>query len=301
MGMQSRTPLGLFFLPSREVNGPNKVALNLMSGLRKLGIPFSENELGDRNGCLQSWAPKAMDLPEDTLFGPNTSDVPSIPHVWARYKRFVANCKWTFDMYNQWSQAKGKMVGVWPVGIDTERFNDAGRSPTKDCLLYVKGVSERFSGDEERIQKALSKRRLSYSILRYGSYSERDLILATKTHSFCFLLTNTESQGIAYMEVLSSGLPCYVLKVNTVSPRTTKAYGLANIPASSTPYFSRECGISDDRNMSRFDEFLDRVSKFTPREYILRRHTLEDSARRYIQLVLDQDGSYQFDENEEQT
>jgi len=94
-------------------------------------------------------------------------------------------------------------------------------------------------------------------------------------------LNGTESQGIAYMEILSSGIPCYVFNRNIFS---YKSYSCL---ASSVPYFSEECGIiSDDLDFNKFDDFLNKIDLFNPRKYILENHTLEISARNYIRLLL---------------
>jgi hypothetical protein len=292
--------IGVFFQDSSGANGPAKVAKNLFLGLKKLGIEYLENKAGELNGCLQSWTPQVMGLPLDTVMGPNIAEVPATRPLWARYHRFVANSQWTYEMYGQWPETKGKMVGIWPVGIDTSRFNDSKRQATRDCLVYVKNVQKRFPGDLERVLGELSSRNLTYSILQYGSYVEEELIRATKTHRFCFLLTDTESQGIAYMEILSSGIACYSLGVPAVSAEYTRAYGLEKIWASATPYFDKSCGISDnDRNMPRLDEFIERLSEFRPREYVLRKHTLEMAAERYVGILCGKkESSYELDRDE---
>ena len=52
---------------------------------------------------------------------------------------------------------------------------------------------------------------MDYVVLNYGSYTELDLLSAGEQSLFAILNTSTESQGIAYQEILSMGVPCYVI------------------------------------------------------------------------------------------
>ena len=47
--------VGLFYSTQGNNNGPGKVVSNLVKGLELNGIEVLHNQLGEYNGCLQSW------------------------------------------------------------------------------------------------------------------------------------------------------------------------------------------------------------------------------------------------------
>lgn len=272
------TKVGLFYNITSQTSGPGKVVQNLVAGLGELEVTVLPNQVGDKTGCLQSGGPEYRNLPEDTLMGPNLFVTPlEHPEVLERYSRFVCPSPWVKEMYENPLVHKdlweGKTLSVWSVGIDTERFNDRDRDPQVDCLVYLKNRPEE---DLRKVEDFLESQGLSWVVLRYGSYSEADLIRATKAVRFAVLVTKTESQGIGYMEILSSGIPCLVWD----TPRW------AMFKATSTPWFDSRCGvISEWFNADVLWSFVQKVSEFRPREYILENHRLAQSAARWLELT----------------
>ena len=63
-------------------------------------------------------------------------------------------------------------------------------------------------------------------------------------------------------------------------------YESREVPASSVPYFSPDCGLTF-REVSKFPERLDAflASVFQPRSYVLANLDLEESARQYLRLL----------------
>ena len=105
------------------------------------------------------------------------------------------------------------------------------------------------------------------------------MLTACEQSLFAILNTATESQGIAYQEILATGVPCYVIDKTVWNDQP--GY---NFPATSAPYFDDRCGIKH-HNLSRLGEFLDKLSTFKPRDYIVDNLTLEKSASEYIKLL----------------
>jgi hypothetical protein len=265
--------IGLFIGNDKEVRGPYKVAANLLAGLSKINVEVTINEIQELTGCLRSGIPKYYDLPKSTVMGPNLVVLPTDDSViWTLYKNFVVPSNWVKDLYKSCYLCEDSNITAWPVGIDTEKFNYLNRNKDIDCLVYLKGREIHEIGD------LLDRNGLSKVTLTYGLYNEEQLIEYTKRCKFCILLTGTESQGIAYMEILSSGLPCFVLDTPT----------WRGAPATSVPYFSNSCGKICGRDPHRdFEEFLKNLDKYTPRQYIMDYHTLEKSASRYVEILLD--------------
>ena len=262
--------IGLFVGDDKIVRGPYKVAQNLLAGLKNIGVEVSINQVEELTGCLRSGVPGYYDLPKKTVMGPNLVVLPEDdPQIWSLYKNFVVPSQWVKDLYKIRDLCQGTNIQVWPVGIDTEKFIEhSGRDI--DCLIYFKG--------RERLElgSMLKDFEISSLSLTYGFYTEQELIEYTKRCKFCILLTETESQGIAYMEILSSGLPCFVFNTNA----------WRDVAASSVPYFSDLCGkICGSNPYMDFQEFLNNLDKYNPRQYILDNHTLEKSAARYVEIL----------------
>jgi hypothetical protein len=99
----------------------------------------------------------------------------------------------------------------------------------------------------ELIINTLDSLKIDYNLLNYGSYSESDLISAID-------------------KPVWNDQPGY------------------NFPATSVPYFDDRCGVKH-HNFSMFGEFLDKLSTFKPRDYIMDNLTLEKSGSEYIKLM----------------
>tara|TARA_Y100001972_G_C7641265_1_gene322164 strand:- start:715 stop:1548 length:834 start_codon:yes stop_codon:yes gene_type:complete len=268
--------IGLFHGGVSSKNGPGKVAMNLMAGLNILGVDFAENEEKEINGCLASWSPRYKDLPRETLVGPNLMTLPSDdPAVWHYFDNFVVPCEWVQNKYEKYTLPSNVKLHQWAVGIDTDLFSPKDKSRSK-CMVYSKrGCPKNL----EVIEKTLTSLKIDYVVLNYGSYTELDLLSEGEQSLFAILNTSTESQGIAYQEILSMGIPCYAVDKQVWDDQP--GY---NFPATSVPYFDDRCGIKHE-NLSRLGEFLDKLSTFKPREYILDNLTLEISAKKYLDLL----------------
>ena len=120
---------------------------------------------------------------------------------------------------------------------------------------------------------------MTYSGAVYGQYDETSFREAVRRCRFCVTITSTESQGIAYQEILSMGVPCYVVEKTQWNDRP----GISCL-ASSAPYFDSRCGIKCP-DLSFFDTFLSELEKYDPREYILDNLTLEKCASEYFSLL----------------
>ncbi len=266
--------LGLFFNTFKEIRGPQKVVNNLLSGLKILGIEPKINEIREFNGCLQAAVPNYHDLPKNTLMGPNLVVTPdNNVLLWQIYNYFVVPSQWVKNLYQGFHITEKCKIDLWSAGIDTDTYIPSSSNPRVDCLLYVKN---RQNHELDAVRKMLNKFGITYTELHYGQYVESQFLDLIHSCKFCFLLTHTESQGIAYMEILSTNTPCFVWDQPIWNGH----------PATSTPFFSSKCGKNcSELNETQFQIFLSNLASYAPREYILAEHTLEISAKRYLNLV----------------
>jgi hypothetical protein len=254
--------------------GPLKVYLNLKKGLERLGHEVCTNASGNLTGCLHH-SSEALTLPGNTLMGPNLFLWPKdIPEYFYKYKNFAIPSDWVAPIYTNTPLYNGHRIYTWAVGIDTDLFK-INRSPTVDCLIYYKN---RSITELSMLEVLLSKLKQTYILVEYGKYQENNYIDLMKNCGYAVLLTNTESQGIGYMEMLSSNLPCFVFNKNKYH----------EYDATSVPYFDSRCGIvsSFDKDFeSDFKIFINNISRYAPAEYIEENHTLEISARNYLSIL----------------
>ena len=217
--------------------------------------------------------------------GPNLFVLPTDnPSLCKMFKHFVVPSQWVKDKYETFDLMKDKDIQVWSVGIDTEEWKPGEweNSGELDCIIYHKNRSNQ---DLAVVEAICRKFELNYELLQYGDYQESDLHrIATEQARFAILCTGTESQGIAYMQMLSSGLPCYVFN----NPTWKSEGGEHSFPATSVPYWDERCGYKSDKvDLVNFKDFLDKMyaGQFAHRDYILENHTLEKAAQRYYNLL----------------
>lgn len=274
--------------------GPGKVVQNLKTGLSMIGITI-HGEFDSRSwkytGCLQYSDPDYLrhlskHKTRSILLGPNLFVLPTDnPDLCISFDHFVTPSKWVKNLYEQFSVMQHKHIHVWPVGIDTKEWTDSTISSDGlggdeiDCFIYFKNRTEQ---DLAVVEALCRKFTIKYKVIKYGSYSESELKNLCAISKFAILLTGTESQGIAYMQILSTNTPCYVFN----SPVWQSGDKKISTAASSVPYFDDRCGVvTNDVNLEHFKDFIDGVNFFQPRKYILENHTLEKSAQDYYNLL----------------
>lgn len=284
-------------------SGIDKVFLNLAAGLGELGVPFRVNTpwprispedyvgvLGRERHCLAGY-----DRPNPILAGVALMTHPSEwPNLCEEYpvRKYVQHCEWATALYRPYFGAE--RCGIWPVGIDTATWHPApGAAKTTDFLLYdkVRWEHDRYERELlDPIRAELRRRRCSFEEIRYGRYRPEDYAAALARCRALLFVCEHESQGLAYQEAMSSGLPVLAWDPGQWLDPARFAWGTPHVPATSVPYFDARCG---DRfpHAAAFPEtlarFLDRLAPggFAPREYMLEHLTLAEGARRYVALL----------------
>jgi hypothetical protein len=288
---------------STTAPGPAKVFKNFVLGLDKLGEEYVLNPssfdysadsiflhkhpylyFGLNYKLNKTVIPEGINPLNNSLVGPNIAVLPDEEEVLIKqdYKKCIVPAEWIVNLYKKYiSEDK---LAVWPVGIDTELFNDASKEDKEvDCLIYYKN---RGADELSYIISILEKHNQSYAVAMYGYYEEHEFINSIKKSKYCFLLNNTESQGLAVQEIMSSNSPMFVWDVDYWDGK-----GPDHItPATSVPYWSEICGIkvpapNAEANLeSEFEKFLSEIKNYNPREFILENLTLEKQSAELISL-----------------
>lgn len=283
-----------------RVGGQKRVFLNLCLGLDQLGVQYRVNDFryarqhpDETVGIVGK--PFVLDLQKwrnPILFGASLFshpvDDPQV-HIRLPVKRILVPGPWMEHMFRPYY---GERVHTWPVGIDTEQWQP-NSSPAKhyDFLLYDKIRWKREQLEAQLLQPLrtiLASRGLTVNEIRYGNYQEadfRDRLQACKAMIF---LCEHESQGIAYQQALSAGVP--IMAWDRGGSWQDPSYYPDRVnfsPVSSVPYWDARCGVKFS-SISEFSTALEvflqafAEKRFSPREYILENLTLKQSARWYL-------------------
>ena len=282
--------------------GIEKVFVNLCLGLDRLGIgyeinlPFERLSDDDQVGVL-GLGRHALDGYKQTnriVAGIGLMTHPSEwPSLCEDYPVafYLQHSAWADSVYRPFF---GERCRIWPVGIDTDAWRpaDAARKSI-DFLIYDK---IRWDHDEQRarliepVRRELSARQLTVTELRYGGYSEAEYKDALGKCRAMIFLCEHESQGIAYLECLASGVPILAWDPGRCLDPNRFAWGQPEIPATSVPYFDERCGLRF-RDVGEFSEALarflerQRADGFAPRDYVVEHLTLERCSARFLELL----------------
>lgn len=303
-----RGPLRQMLRGPDPVGGVKRVYLNLVRGLERLGAdvrtnrPFSEIGPGDRVGvvgrgvdCLSGYRQR----------NPVVTGVAVVEHP-AQWRTLfddlpvacnIVHSDWVKAMYaRHYGEAR---LRTWAVGIDTDVWTPApAERKSVDFLLY-----DKVMWDHDRVHAALvdpvkhtlRKRGLSFDTIRYGAYRPQAYRAALAQARFLLFLCEHETQGLAYQEAMSCGLPVLAWDPGRWLDPWRHRYGEDAVPATSVPFFDERCGRTF-RSAVDFEAELDffletaRQGRLAPRDYVLEHLQLEDCARRYLE-ILDQSAS----------
>lgn len=280
--------------------GQMRVFLNLVTGLKLIGVPHRVNDHRyaarhpDKLCCIlgKRCVLDSRQWENPLMIGPcvfdHPTDCPDLFEKW-RVRRLLVPGMWMRKMCEPlW----GEQVFDWPVGIDTHHWSPAPENKRDiDVLVYDK---LRWNRDImvprllTPILSELERRNLNYVRVQYGNYAPdhyRDLLGRARRMVF---LCEHETQGIAYQEALSSGVP--VIAWDHAGAWTDPNYYPDKInfsPVSSVPYWDDRCGI----RFQSAEFFPDALDKFeaafkagllNPRAYILENLTLEKCATAFV-------------------
>ena len=250
-------------------NGPGKVLKNLMLGLNELNIPYTFNEPPVKDSYKISLTHTSImdsSFVEELLVGPNVCVIPpeNGKIMEMKYKKCIVPSEWVYHLYRKWLPED--KLSIWPVGIDTNLFQDtSSHMKTNDCLIYLK---RRGSFDLETIKNFLDSKHQTYKLISYGSYDEGEFIKLLSESRYCIMIDSSESQGVAAGEIMSSNLPMLVWDI-----KEWVDYGdQLRCPSSSVPYWDNTCGekfYTIGSLNETFTKFIENLHSYQPRNFVL--------------------------------
>jgi hypothetical protein len=286
-----------------KVGGQKRLFLNLCAGLDRLGVSYRLNDYNhtrknpDELACIigKAHVLDKMAWKNPILFGAAVFSHPiDDPRLFerVRVRKVLVPGAWMKEM---WRPYWDEPIGVWPVGIDTDRWQPrtVAEKPF-DVLLYdkVRWEHERYESSLiEPIRGKLRQAGRSFREIRYGSYREVEFKAALAQCRTMIFLCEHETQGIAYQQALAAGVP--ILAWDRGGYWQDPAYFPDKVkfqPVSSVPYWDERCGRTfaaieafDDAWPRFWDELLSGC--YDPRAYILENLTLEKCAQHYLHQV----------------
>ncbi|MBB5395351.1 glycosyltransferase [Mucilaginibacter sp. AK015] len=277
--------------------GVAMVAINLMEGLKRLGIPYRFNDYAyikkhpEEIACIigkphilfeKKWL-------NPVIFGAGIYSHPiECPDLFERYPnvRYVlVPGEWMRKMFEPYYQQK---VLAWPAGIDTELWKPSSGEKRTDFLIYDKTHGRHNTAIIDPTLALLRKNNLSFTIIRYGGYTQQQLLQSLNNCKAAIYISESETQGLAYQQILATNTPIlawdrggYWLDPYYYPDKVKFA------PVSSVPYWDERCGVkftSAADIEEKLGIFLGSLSSFKPRDYILENLTLEQCARKYMDI-----------------
>lgn len=283
--------------------GVMMIAINLMKGLDKIGVPYRFNDYSyikkhpGEIACIIGKPQVLFDRnwKNPVIFGAGIYSHPiECPNLFERYsvvKRFLVPGEWMVKMCKPYY---GDKVIAWPVGIDTNRWKPSEDQKTFDFLIYDKIRWNKSQMEAELIKPItdiLDQHRLSYHFIRYGSYTHSELMKKINASKAVIFLCEHETQGSAYQQILATDTP--ILAWDRGGCWQDPAYYPDRVkyqPVTSVPYWDERCGIKFS-GIADFEEklrlFLGKLNDFKPRDYIMENLTLEKCAEKYLEIYAD--------------
>jgi glycosyltransferase involved in cell wall biosynthesis len=304
----------------RGRSGPAQAFWNLCQGLTQLGVPYRVNDFAyagqhpEERACIIGGynVLESRQWRNEIIYGPSIIKYPvEVPDLLERFpiSKVVVYSDWQRQLYES---AWGERLVVWPVGIDTDKWSPAPQSRKDiDLLIYEKvDTSTLFYDDPDAqaadgrlyedtmikpIRRYAEQHGLKTARVRYGFYREKKYLDLLRRSKAMVFLSRSETQGLAYLEALSSGVPVMAWDKGALwrERLSHTRLGPKRVRATSVPYWDERCGVKFktlEQFTAQLAGFFEQVDagQFNPRAYICEHLTLKQQAASYLQLCRDE-------------
>ena len=270
------------------VSGPEKVVRNFIKSLEQENVPYTINNDKYKFNFLMQYEhdiayQKHEKLehescfigPQWVLWNPLTNFLLE-NHQY--YNKLIVTSDWVGDLViNKCGLSSDKIVS-WPVGIE---IPNRKKDIEIDCLVYFK---RRSKEELSLVENFLKSKGVTYKIIGYGGYTEKEFLDTCNKAKYCFLLNGTESQGIAVQEIMASNTPLLVWDVTEWNDRGEEW----KCPATSIPYWGSECGkvFYDYSELEdAFVEFQNSLDDYMPQKYVEENLSLKKSLEKFLKIL----------------
>ncbi|MEM7507259.1 MAG: hypothetical protein AAF415_10965 [Pseudomonadota bacterium] len=271
---------------------------NLRDSLRAMGYEVRVNDFRcarahpDHPVGISGYPPvyDKVILPNPAVFGPG--HVPQLPEVEARMKRcniqiMTLPSEWPCQIYEP---VLGERVQPMFVGVDTQAWPDlSDHEKTLDCIVYDKirwHRAEREADVMQGLYAHLDARGISHQTLRYGGHHLAEFRAALARARSLIFVCEHETQGLAYQEAMSSGVPVLAWEEGVLVDPHQGKHAPDDLVVSAVPYFDERCGrkFKTGGFEAAFNGFWQDLDSFRPRDYVREMLSFERAAKRYLDL-----------------
>lgn len=278
-----------------QKRGPQTVVANLAKGLGELKIDNKYNVKAKQilpedilyiNGSVGAvkWAIEAKKSGKISklIVGPSLCVVPDITCKIIFDKNIdviIQPSNWVKDLWTSLSPELAGKIVVWAAGVDLPSENILRER--KYCLIYQKDADEILLS---RVVESVASAGLTPRIIRYGHYRHKQYFNILRESKMMVYLSQSESQGIALQEAWAMDVPTLVWNRGYWQ---YKSYTWKDDKISA-PYLSNETGMffKDANDIKlRLPDFMNKLSAFTPRKYVLDNLSNRVAAERFIDII----------------
>jgi len=286
------------------IGGVMRWFLNLQQGLNQLGVSYRINDYRGLKKTPGAWAcvvgkPHVIEKISPNhpiVYGPGVAAHPYDNDFWkkADIRLMLLSCDWFKKMYDR-DLFNSIPTSVWSAGIETNIWLPSTSTPAPRSLLVYDKI--RWQRDDYEpallrpILDILTAAGVEVHYIRYGSYREEDYRSLLQRMSGMIFLCEHETQGFAYLQALSSGVPILAWDRGgywqdpSMFPQRVKFESVTSVP-----YFDHRCGekfVDLPEFRGKLPLFLDHLctGKYQPRSYITENFDLADRAQAYLNLL----------------
>lgn len=222
------------------------------------------------------------------IFGPHFSVFPNnaVKQFNNKYNNaiYIQPSEWAADVWAKHYKYTTLPVIPYAFGVNTEQFKPNNEETRTEVILYYK---RRLPCELQLVKDFLKSKDITPHIFNYVQrYKQQDYIKVLQKCKWAFWLSAHESQGFALEEALSCDVPLLVWSAKSMKQEYGSHFN--DITATTVPYWSKECGeyfYEQHELEPTYNRFIESLSTYQPRKFVVGRLSLKERAEALQQLV----------------
>lgn len=196
---------------------------------------------------------------------------------------YIQPSNWATEVWVQLNIQKYLPIFTIPFPVDTNKFIPINQ-PKNDVFIYYK---RRNPNELQFIINYLNSNNIKFHLFNYtAGYKEHDYLNILQKSKYGIIVDAHESQGFAIEEALSCNVPLIVWNTKVMSQEYGSRYN--NIPCNTIPYWDSLCGeyfYEYHEFINTFELFINNLSSYNPRQYILNNLSTEICAEKWKNII----------------
>jgi len=197
---------------------------------------------------------------------------------------YIQPSEWVSKLWINFNIQKYLPIFTMPFPVDTNKFIPINQ-PKNDVFIYYK---RRNPNELQFIINYLNANNIKFHLFNYtASYKENDYLNVLQKSKYGIIVDAHESQGFAIEEALSCNVPLLVWNTKIMSQEYGSRYD--NISCNTIPYWDSLCGeyfYEQNEFINTFELFINKLSSYNPRQYILDNLSTEICSEKWKNILL---------------